>query len=269
MAIKADQTTNTSLIIGIVQFFISVFVVLLFAVVPSGRMFGDRVAGKSRKYLANQTFTASYPHLDVKARWTSIALWFLIFGCKFTESYFFLTLSFKNPIKVMVGMKIQGCDDKLFGTALCRNQASFTLAIMFMMDLTLFFLDTFLSYIIWNTVFSVARSFALGLSIWTPWVDIYSRLPKRIYANVLATANQRFSSLRSGTPSSFPCIENISFRSNTFNNCSITRFRPITMANELSELRFSSVLKAIGRSLPSFSPAVLKRRGEFPSLPSR
>ena len=25
--------------------------------------------------------------------------------CQFTESYFFLTLSFENPIKVMVGMK--------------------------------------------------------------------------------------------------------------------------------------------------------------------
>jgi 1,3-beta-glucan synthase len=35
------------------------------------------------------------------------------------------------------------------------------------MDLLLFFLDTFLGYIIWNTVFSIGRSFTLGLSIWT------------------------------------------------------------------------------------------------------
>ncbi|KAF8531843.1 hypothetical protein JB92DRAFT_3288040 [Gautieria morchelliformis] len=41
----------------------------------------------------------------------SIMLWILIFGCKFTESYFFLTLSFCDPISVMVGMKIQGCND--------------------------------------------------------------------------------------------------------------------------------------------------------------
>ena len=52
---------------------------------------------------------------------------------------------------------------------------------MYIMDLVLFFLDTFLWYIIWNTVFSIARSFTLGLSIWTPWKDIYTRLLKRIY----------------------------------------------------------------------------------------
>jgi 1,3-beta-glucan synthase len=34
---------------------------LLFSIMPSGRMFGDCVQGKSRKYLASQTFTTSYP----------------------------------------------------------------------------------------------------------------------------------------------------------------------------------------------------------------
>jgi 1,3-beta-glucan synthase len=176
-----------ALVLGIVQFFISVIATVLFAIIPSGRMFGDRVAGKSRKYLASQTFTASYPVLDIKNRMGSIALWLLVFACKFTESYFYLTLSFSDPIRVMVGMKIQGCQDKYFGTALCRNQAAFTLTIMYIMDLVLFFLDTFLWYIIWHTVFSIARSFTLGLSIWTPWTEIYTRLPKRIYAKLLAT----------------------------------------------------------------------------------
>jgi len=59
-----DDTSQVALIIGIVQFFLSVVVTLLFGIMPSGRMFGDRVAGKARKYLANQTFTASYPKLD-------------------------------------------------------------------------------------------------------------------------------------------------------------------------------------------------------------
>ncbi|KAK0484907.1 1,3-beta-glucan synthase [Armillaria novae-zelandiae] len=176
-----------SLILGIVQFFISVVATLLFAIMPSGRMFGDRVAGKSRKYLASQTFTASYPTLDTAPRVASFILWILIFACKFVESYFFLTLSFRDPIRVMVGMKIQGCNDRLWGNALCTNQAAFTLTIMYVMDLALFFLDTFLWYIIWNTVFSIGRSFSLGLSIWTPWKDIYTRLPKRIYAKLLAT----------------------------------------------------------------------------------
>src|SRR5204862_911464 len=136
------------------------------------RMFGDRVAGKSRKYLASQTFTASYPELPTRRRVTSIALWIIVFGCKFTESYFFLTRVFRDPIQVMVGMTIQGCSDKFFGDSLCRNQAAFALTLMFIMDLCLFFLDTFLWYVIWNTTFSIAQSFALTLSIWTPWNDI-------------------------------------------------------------------------------------------------
>ena len=41
----------------------------------------------------------------------------------------------------------------------------------------------------WSTVLSIARSFILGLSIWTPWREIYLRLPKRIYAKLLATAD--------------------------------------------------------------------------------
>ncbi|KAF8319368.1 1,3-beta-glucan synthase [Clavulina sp. PMI_390] len=181
------SSSNLPLILGMVQFFLAVVATLLFGIIPSGRMFGDRVASKSRKYLASQTFTASYASLSREARATSILLWVLIFGCKFAESYFFLTQSFQYPIQVMVGMKVQSCTTKYIGNGLCRNQVAFTLAIMYVMDLVLFFLDTFLWYVIWNTVFSIARSFALGLSIWTPWNKIYSRLPKRIYAKLLAT----------------------------------------------------------------------------------
>lgn len=182
-----DQTSQVSLIISIVQFGLAVASVVMFTIIPSGRMFGDRVAGKNRKYLANQTFTASYPKLERSSRVASIMLWVLVFGLKLTESYFFLTLSFRDPIRVMVGMKVQNCNDKVFGAGLCRNQPAFTLSIMFVMDLILFFLDTFLWYVIWNTVFSIARSFALGMSVWTPWKDIFMRLPKRIYAKILAT----------------------------------------------------------------------------------
>lgn len=184
-----DQDSDAARIVGLVQFVVSVVATLTFSIVPSGRLFGDRVAGKSRKYLASQTFTASYPRLENRPRIASIVLWFLVFGCKLTESYFFLTLSFENPIRVMVGMRVQNCSDAVIGSALCTYQPAFTLAIMFIMDLCLFFLDTFLWYVIWNTVFSITRSFALGLSIWTPWKDIFERLPKRIYAKVLATTD--------------------------------------------------------------------------------
>ena len=79
---------SLALILGITQFFISVVATLLFAVLPSGRMFGDCVAGKSRKSFASQTFTASYPSLSSSARIASLFLWFLVSGCTLAESYF-------------------------------------------------------------------------------------------------------------------------------------------------------------------------------------
>ncbi|KAG8700287.1 1,3-beta-D-glucan synthase [Ceratobasidium sp. 395] len=60
---------------------------------------------------------------------------------------------------------------------------------MFLMDLVLFFLDTYLWYVIWTSVISVSRAFSLGMSIWTPWKEIYTRLPKRIYAKILASSD--------------------------------------------------------------------------------
>jgi 1,3-beta-glucan synthase len=73
-----------------------------------------------------------------------------------TTSCGIFTLSFSYPIQVtgMVGMKIQGCTDWFFGNALWFNQAAFTLTIMYAVDFVLFFLDTFLWYII-CTYFSI------------------------------------------------------------------------------------------------------------------
>ncbi|KAF8606454.1 1,3-beta-glucan synthase [Ceratobasidium sp. AG-I] len=191
IAIVNDGTDGSKLplVLGIVQFCISIIATLLFAVLPSGRMFGDRVAGESRKYLASQTFTASYPTLTRNQRLGSILLWILIFSCKLVESYFYLALSIKDPITVMTGMKIQRCSDRIFGNSLCTNHAAFTLTIMVIMELGLFFLDTYVWYVIWNAVFSIARSFSLGLSISTPWKDILTLLPRRIYAKILATGD--------------------------------------------------------------------------------
>jgi 1,3-beta-glucan synthase len=291
-----DQDSHTSLIISVVQFAIAICAVVFFAIVPSGRMFGDRVAGKNRKYLANQTFTASYPALTRSSRIASISLWVLIFGLKYVESYFFLTLSFRDPIKVMTGMKVQNCNDKVFGNALCRNQAAFALALMFVMDLCLFFLDTFLWYVIWNTVFSIGRSFALGMSVWTPWKDIFMRLPKRIYAKLLATADMevkykpkvrihecwnmnkslftnrcafyRFWYPKSGTPSSSRCIVNICSPSTTFRSYCTTKSLRTTTEREPSELQHSSFLKVPRARCQSSSPKAVKPNDESPSSPN-
>ena len=94
IAMAGSRTLNQTvpLILGFVQFFISVIATLVFAIVQSGRMFGDRVASKSRKYLASQTFTASYPSMTTKQWLCSVLLCSLVFGYKFTESHWFQTL---------------------------------------------------------------------------------------------------------------------------------------------------------------------------------
>ncbi|TRM58686.1 glycosyltransferase family 48 protein [Schizophyllum amplum] len=159
---SSSRSLPVPLIVAIVQFFVSVVATLVFAIIPSGRMFGDRVAGKSRKHMASQTFTASYPEMKRTSRIASIMLWLLVFGCKYTESYFFLTSSFSSPVAVMARTKVQGCSDAIFGSALCTNQVPFALAIMYVMDLVLFFLDTYLWYIIWLVIFSMVRAFKLA-----------------------------------------------------------------------------------------------------------
>lgn len=185
-----SQTTSIAKILGIVQFLIALVTFFYFSLMPLGGLFGSYLSGKSRKYVASQTFTASYPRLHGNDMWMSFGLWLTVFAAKLAESYFFLTLSIRDPIRILSTMKIRNCIGITYlGTTLCYKQPIVLLVLMYLTDLTLFFLDTYLWYIILNTVFSVARSFYLGVSIWTPWRNIFSRLPKRIYSKVLATTD--------------------------------------------------------------------------------
>ncbi|KAI9743305.1 MAG: 1,3-beta-D-glucan synthase [Claussenomyces sp. TS43310] len=188
--VKNVQTNKIALILGVVQFIIAVITVIFFTVMPLGGLFGSYLTGKSRKYVASQTFTASFPQLKGNDMWMSYGLWVLVFGPKFIESYYYLSVSLKDPLRVLVDMKIRNClGDNIIKEALCKFQPKFTLIVMCITDVFLFFLDTYLWYILINSLFSVARSFYLGVSIWTPWRNIFSRLPKRIYSKVLATTD--------------------------------------------------------------------------------
>jgi 1,3-beta-glucan synthase len=185
---KADGTIP--LVIGIVQFFIALGTFIYFSIAPLGGLFGSYLTKNSRQYVASQTFTASYPRLKGNDMWMSYGLWVLVFSAKLSESFFFLSLSFRDTIRILSIMEFRECvGDALIGNVLCNQQPRILLGLMMFMDLILFFLDTYLWYIIFNTVFSVARSFYLGVSIWTPWRNIFSRLPKRIYSKILATTD--------------------------------------------------------------------------------
>lgn len=184
--IMLDRTSWISKTVSIVQLLFSVGTTLYLSIVPSSRLF-MRKSQHTREELANESFTANFPALKKIDRIMSICLWICVFTCKLIESYFFLALSFKDPLKVISTMTITNCNDKLIGSMICEQMPRITIAIMFLMDLVLYFLDTYLWYIIWNTIFSVARSFYLGISIWSPWRNIFANLPKRIFVKLLAT----------------------------------------------------------------------------------
>ncbi|KKA27206.1 hypothetical protein TD95_002108 [Thielaviopsis punctulata] len=187
----ATDSTSKSIIktIGIVHFVIALLTFIFFSVMPLGGLFGSYLTKNSRRYVASQTFTASWPRLKGNDLAMSYGLWLATFGAKFGESYMYLTLSFRDPIRYLSIMYITCQGDAMFGDVLCKHQPYITLGLMTLTDLIFFFLDTYLFYILINTVCSIARSFYLGSSIWTPWRNIYSRLPKRIYSKVLATTD--------------------------------------------------------------------------------
>ncbi|KAI1056447.1 hypothetical protein LB507_002170 [Fusarium sp. FIESC RH6] len=177
--------------IGIVHFVIALITFIFFSIMPLGGLFGSYLATNNRKYVASQTFTASWPQLRGNDMAMSYGLWAVVFGVKMGVSYIYLILSFRDPVRYLSIMNVDSClgDKLLFGNQLCRWHPTIVLALMAFTDVIFFFLDTYLWYVLLNTVFSVARSFYIGSSIMTPWRNVFSRLPKRVYSKILATTD--------------------------------------------------------------------------------
>jgi 1,3-beta-glucan synthase len=181
--------SKAALTVSIIMFFVAIVTVVFFSIMPLGGLFTSYMKGKTRKYVASQTFTASFAPLHGLDMWMSYFLWFLVFLAKFVESYFFLILSLRDPIRILSTTDMRCVGEYWWGDILCKQQARITLGLMYLTDLVLFFLDTYMWYIVCNCVFSVGRSFYLGISILTPWRNIFTRLPKRIYSKILATTD--------------------------------------------------------------------------------
>ncbi|GMM29797.1 hypothetical protein DAMA08_025420 [Martiniozyma asiatica (nom. inval.)] len=94
--------------------------------------------------------------------------------------------SLSDSIRELSIIKINNCiGETIFGSFLCEKEGTIILALLILTDLILFFLDTYLWYIIWNTLFSLSMFLNSGVSIWTPWRNAFSRLPQRILSKVL------------------------------------------------------------------------------------
>ena len=181
-----NQQSLYGLLITLTQFLVSLGTVIYLSVVPLTYLFCpyDR---RDRNYSPNETFNLSYFKLKGTQRAASYGLWLSVFLFKFIESYFYLTLSLKDPIRELSMMKLTRCaGDRWLGQTTCSYHTMIVLILIIFIDLVLFFLDTYLWYIICNTIFSVFRSFYIGVSIWTPWRNIFSRLPKRIFSKIIS-----------------------------------------------------------------------------------
>ena len=179
--------SHTALVVSIVFFFVAVATTVFFAVMPLGGLFTSYMKGGTRRYVSSQTFTASFAPLEKWNRLLSCGIWIVVFGAKYAESYFFLILSLRDPLRILSTMTMRCTGDYWIGAKLCKHQAKITLGLIVATDFILFFLDTYLWYIIVNTVVSVSKAFYLGMSVLTPWRNIFTRLPKRIYSKILAT----------------------------------------------------------------------------------
>lgn len=179
--------SRVALIVSIIGFVIAIVSVIFFTIMPLGGLFTSYMNRRSRRYLASQTFTASFSKLHGLDMWLSYVLWVLVFFAKFIESYFFLVKSMIDPIRILSTTRMRCTGEVWYGNAICLHQSKIALGLMLLVDLLLFFLDSYMWYIICNCVFSIGRSFYLGISILTPWRNIFTRLPKRIYSKILAT----------------------------------------------------------------------------------
>lgn len=186
------EQSKAGLTIASIQFAFSIFIVIYLAIAPLGRAFMTNLISKDRKYLPQRSFVINFYLLTDTDKIASHSLWLAIFISKFLESYFFLTLSMRDPVRELSVMKHVTCSgETLFGSWLCSKQPYIVLCLIYMTNLVLFILDTYLWYIIWNTLFSVCRSFYVGVSIWTPWRNIFSRLPKRIFSKIISISNEK------------------------------------------------------------------------------
>ncbi|GMM28013.1 hypothetical protein DAMA08_007290 [Martiniozyma asiatica (nom. inval.)] len=187
--IPLNTESHLGFIIATAQFCVSILTTLYFAITPPAKLFDLRWMRRKSAFDPMVTFTSSYPKLPGTSRVISIVLWILVFGAKFIESYFFLTLSLRDPIRNLNIMDISRCHgDAIIGKSICKIQNIFVLVLMFLTDLILFFLDTYLWYIIWNCVISLLLSFNSGISMISPWRNVFTSLPTRIYSKLLATS---------------------------------------------------------------------------------
>ncbi|KAI9480411.1 MAG: 1,3-beta-glucan synthase [Benjaminiella poitrasii] len=179
-----DSTGRWAYVVSSVQLALGALASIMLVVVPPERLFHP---AKANEHLSCKAFTANFPAMKRDDRFLSVLLWLCVFSCKFLETYFFLALSFRDALTVTMQMQLSMCgQDPVLGRWLCKAMPVLTTILMFAVELALFFLDTYLWYVIWNTIFSVAQSMRLGISVMTSWRQLFAKVPHNMVAKLTA-----------------------------------------------------------------------------------
>ncbi|KAI9268813.1 1,3-beta-glucan synthase component-domain-containing protein, partial [Sporodiniella umbellata] len=192
--LKFDHTSRTAFIISCCQLVLGAVVTIAMVIIPPADLFRFSKAGHQ---ISTKVFTANAPIMKYDDRFLSVLLWICVFSCKFLETYFFLALSFRDALSVTVLMQLRNCsEDPLLGRLLCSIMPIATTVLMFSVEFVLFFLDTYLWYVIWSTIFSMFQSMRFGISVMTSWRNLFSKVPKNMYSKIAATKDHLPTSLR-------------------------------------------------------------------------
>lgn len=185
------ETDFIATVVAGVQFSVAIVYTVYFSTQPLFSVLGCTYQENPRKFLANEFFIQDFRKLSKRNQYISWLLCILVIFSKLTESYFFLTLSVRDPIETLAlkNLKPFCVKDKLLGEFICEIYNWVILAAVLILEGIMFFLDTYLWYVIVNTLISVIISFYQGASIWTPWRNIYQRLPQRINSKLLTGDN--------------------------------------------------------------------------------
>lgn len=188
-----DRTSTIALIVGACQLGCGAILAILLVCTPAASVFQTR----SSCYLHCRTFICNFPSMSSDDRSLSVLLWVCVFTCKFLETYFFLALPFRDALAATSTMRLlEYCGTTLAGHSLCILMPKLTSVLMFLVEFVLFFLDTYLWYVVWNTMFSVSQAFRMGISFMTSWKTLFARIPHQLYNKVLATTELTNSRLR-------------------------------------------------------------------------
>lgn len=172
-------------VVGICLLVVSIATTIYLSIVPPSRLFSLILKRRLADYMKSRLFTSNFAVVTTKSRLFSSILWISVFIAKLSESYFFLALSMKDPLRILTTMDLNRCvGDVWLKKLVCKNFALFTGVFLVSTNFVLFFLDAYLWYIICNCVFSAILSYSQGTSIFKPWKNKFGKLPERILTKV-------------------------------------------------------------------------------------